>query len=476
MRRWVTVLASAIALMACGDDDDNPAADTGDAAASDVSEGDVEADTTEADTTPQLDTSPPVGSCDTTGASDTRVVAGRYFMALELAPLGGLQLFTRVDVVGSDDALLSLEVYAVSSDKSWQSPAPIVTSCNVALDTDGGFVATLPTFFVPGEANPVGASVEVTDMVLSGTLVDTTSFCGTVDGYLPLLDTQLAGSAFKAVADGTESTPPESSCGGGGATEFAPIATCPSLVAGANTMVSAEQDREFQLFWPDVDGGGPLPVVFLLHGLGGSSTGMLQATSWDESVDAEGYILVAADAANNADGSQVNATDWGFIAPAFGADNRDLVFFEDILKCLGEQRQVDTDRVYATGMSAGGLMTTFAAVNRTNIFAAAAPLSGGYNFEFPTAPDHKIPMIVTWGGESDTAVGTDFHAQALALIANLDANDHFHITCDHGRGHEIPDDLTPAIWEFFQATTLGNVDPGWTELPASFPDWCMLPE
>ncbi|MCB9508436.1 MAG: hypothetical protein H6700_01275 [Myxococcales bacterium] len=417
--------------------------------------------------------------CDVTGANDALIEQGDYFLAVSLTPFGGLLVNFRAVVVADDDEVLSLELWSISPDGTWESPAPVARACNLPV-SEGRFSVSLPVVTIPARGTTVGVEVDVLDFSFAAELLDAASFCGTVDGAVPLLRVTLDASTFRAVPLGTQSSPPAAACGDIEVTRYPRIETCPTLQPGPNEMVSAGLDRTFLLFTPDgaSDGSGDpaaLPVVFLYHGLGGTADEIVDATGYDTLVNDGGFVLVVPDGANTADGSQVFPVDWNILASQYDDDNRDLVFFDDLLTCVGEQLSIDPDRVYATGMSGGGLMTTFLGVHRADALAAVAPMSGGYLQAWPSDFGPVRPWMVTWGGVADLAVDVNFNDTANALLANLAGADAPVIACDHGGGHVWPAEMTPANWAFLSAHVRGETeDPFATALPDVFPDYCEI--
>ncbi len=205
------------------------------------------------------------------------------------------------------------------------------------------------------------------------------------------------------------------------------IAKCPTLKAGMNKMTSATFDRQFMLVLPaaatGTDSVAKLPIVFVYHGNTGNAAGILKSTTWDTmhaNETADPFILVAPETSAIV-GDSKPVLDWRYGEKVFDADNRELVFFSDMLKCIGEQHAVNTDRVYVTDMSGGGMMTTFLTAHRGKHIAAAAPLSGGYLHDWPKEAA-QVPMLVTWGGEKDEAYNQNFHTLAQTVMKALKDN------------------------------------------------------
>jgi polyhydroxybutyrate depolymerase len=73
----------------------------------------------------------------------------------------------------------------------------------------------------------------------------------------------------------------------------------------------------------------------------------------------------------------------------------DINFISDLLTHLRQNYAVDTNRIYAYGLSNGGLMSYDLACFLTDKFAAIASVSGGItpqHFEACT-PSHPLPVM-----------------------------------------------------------------------------------
>lgn len=115
------------------------------------------------------------------------------------------------------------------------------------------------------------------------------------------------------------------------------------------------------------------PLVFLLHGRGGSAERMLDQTNFTAKADAEGFIVVAPDGVdgNWNDGLRTDAkTNTEHIA---AVDDVDL--FATLIATLPQTYPIDTDRIYVTGLSNGGQMSQHLACELPNTFAAIGPVA-----------------------------------------------------------------------------------------------------
>lgn len=120
------------------------------------------------------------------------------------------------------------------------------------------------------------------------------------------------------------------------------------------------------------NGATPWPVVMTLHGGGGDAIGTVGFTQMNLVADTANFIVVYPQ------GTQVgtNCCSWaagvGSPADALGID--DILFFNKLLDTLFTQLNIDTNRVYSTGLSQGGFMSQRLACELSNRIAAVAPL------------------------------------------------------------------------------------------------------
>ena len=263
-------------------------------------------------------------------------------------------------------------------------------------------------------------------------------------------------------ADGTEDsgaasparTPPPYS---GGA--------CPTLVEGSQEFATGDTTYQVRVVLPDDP--EEAPVLFAWHWLGGSAGSLISSLDLDELAREQGVIVVAPES----DGSRF---EWHFAEGPEG--NPDLLMFEDLLSCAHATWAVDLDRIYATGMSAGGLMTAYVTVYESDWLAATAPLSGGASPY--VSPEEPLPVMITWGGPGDTYGGgaVRFEDLSLELSEGLQADGHFVVECVHSRGHTLPPWGIGPVWRFLSAHPKDATPSPWADgLPSDMPSDCALP-
>jgi len=209
------------------------------------------------------------------------------------------------------------------------------------------------------------------------------------------------------------------------------------------------------------------PVLFAWHWLGGSARDIVSYMDLEALAADEGVIVVAPNSAGS-------AYEWEFLTPA--ETNPDLALFRDMLACLHTQYNVDLTRIWTMGMSAGGLWTTFLTMHESEWLAASAPLSGGTLPGTYATPDDTLPVMVTWGGPTDTYRGElNFEETSMHFSENLQNDGHFVVECVHDRGHNLPPNATELVWTFLSAHVKDQPTPWSGGLPSEMPEWCRIP-
>ena len=418
---------------------------------------------------------------------------GSYYLTVNVVPFGGLKLpfkatITATGSLKTGGSFKTFELRALNVKDATYVSDPIASVTDVAVAADGTFTLSVTDpVVIPDKASPTSSPVHITGFKLMGTIHADSTFCGGMSGTVVEFTKDIATSTFKAVPFGKQSDPPEADCTAAAVKHYPGITTCPTLKLGVNTITTAERDRRFTLYLPDVPTGTTdipaevtqqnLPTIVLFHPVGGQmETFVKEITKFDVMLATHKFVLLVPESERGKDGKPISQTEWAYGVQAFGDDNPDLVFFDDMVKCAGQQFKTDKKRLYVTGFSGGGMMTQFTAYSRADVIAAAAPFSGGYLHKYPTTKN-KFPEMVTWGGVTDSAFSQDFNKLAADLIAALLGDDHPVVACDHTPsfpGHKWPPEMTEAVTNFLLNFTLDDQKLPAGGLPNGFPAYCKI--
>ena len=140
------------------------------------------------------------------------------------------------------------------------------------------------------------------------------------------------------------------------------------------SIVSGGTDRTFNAYFPS-DTTEQIPVVIIMHGLGGSSADMEGLI--DYFIDS-GAVPIFPQAYFYEDLPEIGSTTvWNFGAlPELYSD---VQFIEDLIDFMALNHSfIDTNRVYATGYSAGGFMSYRLACDLANKITAVASVGGNF--------------------------------------------------------------------------------------------------
>lgn len=164
-------------------------------------------------------------------------------------------------------------------------------------------------------------------------------------------------------------------------------------------------ERTFRVATPDGwDGQTPLPLVLALHPFGSNGDSFLRSSGWLEVSDRYRVMVVSPDGSRRAGASGFNWNSYTFD----GSGPDDLGFLAALPAEVGRRWSVASTRVYVTGFSNGAMMASTLACVRPRLFAAYAPVSGGWlsaygGSEAPCAPDAPVDIWL-WRGERESQV------------------------------------------------------------------------
>jgi polyhydroxybutyrate depolymerase len=226
------------------------------------------------------------------------------------------------------------------------------------------------------------------------------------------------------------------SCGGGdeaaseSASSTAPPTTgdvqagvdCPAVPTGVSQFVldAGGAEHDVRVYVPTThDGTSELPLVINFHGFGSNGDQQAAFTGYEELAEEEGFVVVhptAVPSTSEEDGRN----SWETVAVDDPAKD-DVAFVHELLDVLIEDYCVDETRLYATGMSGGGLFTSQLVCEMSDRLAAAVSVAA---ISYPQGcdPAEPVPFRAIHGTEDPTVpfdgdpTGTRFEGEEFVEV------------------------------------------------------------
>jgi len=242
----------------------------------------------------------------------------------------------------------------------------------------------------------------------------------------------------------------------------------------AHTIKVGGRDRTYRLYKP---AGLPAsaPLVVVLHGAFGNAAQAERAYGWDELAGSKWFLVAYPDGLNRS----WNVNGGGCCGPPAREGVDDAAFITAAVADIANNVSINSSRVYATGISNGGIMSYTLACN-TGVFAAIGPDSATQldpcRSPHPTSVIHihgtADALIPYRGGPGASVVSGPSVPDVNAFWRNVDRcgapaaatsgavttstatcadnRNVVLITVDAGR-HQWPPFATRTLWEFFAA-------------------------
>lgn len=171
------------------------------------------------------------------------------------------------------------------------------------------------------------------------------------------------------------------------------VAAAGQPATGPQKVVSGGTERSYLLHVPEGYRGDPVPLVLNFHGSGGMPENQLVTSRFDELADREGFaVAFPAGAFTNS----LTARSWNAnVEP--GVD--DVQFARDVIADVAAKLSIDSGRIYVTGFSGGGRMSSRLACELADMLAAAAPVAG---LQYPDGCRPARPIsLMSFHGTAD---------------------------------------------------------------------------
>jgi polyhydroxybutyrate depolymerase len=223
--------------------------------------------------------------------------------------------------------------------------------------------------------------------------------------------------------------------------------------------------REALVFAPAKAANTNTSVVFVFHGHGGTAANVARSFAiqrhWPEAIVVYPQGLNTPGQLTDPDGNRPGWQKW----PGDQQD-RDLKFFDALLKHLKARYVIDEKRVYATGHSNGGGFSYLLWAARPDAVRAVAPSAAAPNSRY--ARDLKPKPVLHLAGKKDALVKFEWQERTWELVRKINgcteagrpwekkgtlyesAGGTPLVTYVHDGGHQFPPDGPALIVKFFQ--------------------------
>jgi polyhydroxybutyrate depolymerase len=178
------------------------------------------------------------------------------------------------------------------------------------------------------------------------------------------------------------------------AADCTPARPAPS---GATTraITSQGEERTYVLHVPRrYDGRTALPLVLNFHGYGSSAAQQMAYSLFAPLAEREGFVVAAPE-------GQGSPRHFNFLAPAPG-ETDDVVLATDLVDRVADDLCIDAARVYAAGMSNGGVMAFALACRADDRFAAFGAVAA--LVWSPQCEQARPVPVIGFAGTADTVV------------------------------------------------------------------------
>ena len=164
----------------------------------------------------------------------------------------------------------------------------------------------------------------------------------------------------------------------------------------AGSARAAGGSRNFKLWVPaSADRGQPRPLVMMLHGCTHGPEEMAQISGMNDVADVNGFFVLYPEQSRLSNLLKC----WNWFDPRHQArDGGEPAILAAMVEQVQSAHDIDPNRVYLAGVSAGGAMASVVAANYPDIFAAIAIFAGT---EFKAASNVTEGLAVMKGGGPD---------------------------------------------------------------------------
>ncbi len=194
-------------------------------------------------------------------------------------------------------------------------------------------------------------------------------------------------------------------CGNDDTGDATSPASAAQIVAGDEwrSLSSGGRERRYLVHVPaSYDGRTAVPLVIVLHGGGGNAASAVRMTGFSDKADEEGFIAVYPNGSGRLQDRLLTWNAGNCCAYARDQGIDDVGFIRQLIEEMKASYRIDGRRIFATGMSNGGMMSYRLACELSGLIAAVGPVAGAHNVE-RCAPATPV-SVVAFHGTADMNV------------------------------------------------------------------------
>ncbi|MFB4212811.1 PHB depolymerase family esterase [Shouchella sp. JSM 1781072] len=200
----------------------------------------------------------------------------------------------------------------------------------------------------------------------------------------------------------------------------------PQMVEAGTTESGSYGGKNYKLYHPDsVQDSGDVPLVVMLHGCTQDANQFAAGTQMNAVADREGFYVLYPEQSAAADMQKC----WKWFEAAHQARGRgEPATLAGLVQQVINQKEVDREKVYVTGLSAGGAMAGIMGATYPDLFSGIGVASG---LEYKAGTTQLEGIMAMSNGGPDPARQGQLAFQAMGSHAEVVPTIVFHGTADY---------------------------------------------
>jgi polyhydroxybutyrate depolymerase len=184
---------------------------------------------------------------------------------------------------------------------------------------------------------------------------------------------------------------------------LAAAAPAPAQPEEERTLLVEGRRRHYLLHAPPGEAGRtPRPLVLVLHGHSGTPDQLVDLSGMSALADREGFLVAYPEGTRWGRGSPRSWNAGSCCGYAVGKQVDDVAFIRALIDDAAAAHPVDAARIYATGISNGGMMAYRLACDLADRIAAIAPVAGALGYD--TCEPSQPVSVMVFHGTADASV------------------------------------------------------------------------